>query len=99
MRKEVKAPNNTTWAYIRLTEMCNVSKPDIPVYNWVHHTDEDLVGHIKLEGKRAWEIITGVATKEQQASRTERNRSSTHEQNLLKAPEMQRKLLKSNICI
>ena len=90
----MKSPNNTTWAYIRLTELCNVTKPETPVYNWVHHTDDDLVGHIKLESKKAWEIITEVATKEQQASRIERNRSSAHETNLLRPPDMQRKTLK-----
>ena len=70
-----------------------MTKPEIPVYNWIHHTDESLVGHIKLESMQAWEIIKDVATKEEQISRVERQRSATHPVNLLRAPYMRRKTL------
>ena len=86
VRKEIKAPYNTPWAYVRLTELCDVTKPEAPTYNWTHHKDENLTGHIKLQSMQAWEIIKDVATKEEQISRVERQRSATHPFNILKAP-------------
>ena len=93
-RKETKSPWNTAWGYISLTEECSVSKPEKPTWNWVHPTDQNLTGHIKLEPSRAWEVVTGIITKEQEESRVRRNKEPAHEYNTLKSPTMTKVALK-----
>ena len=94
-RKETKSPWNTAWGYISLTEECSISKPpDKPAWNWIHPTDQNLTGHIKLDPNRAWEIVRGVVTKEQEESRIQRNKEPGHEYNTLKSPTMTKAPLK-----
>ena len=89
LRKEQQSPWDTPWSYIRLTEEAQVSKPpEKSAWNWAHPTKADITGHIKLEPRRAWEIIRGVATKEQEGSRSDRNKDPGHDHNKLKAPNM-----------
>ena len=88
-KKENKSPWDTDWGYICLTEEAQVSKPpEKTAWNWSHPTKPDITGHIKLEPNRAWEIIRGVATKEQEISRSDRNKDPAHTYNKLKAPAM-----------
>ena len=94
LRKENKSPWNTAWGYISLTEECFVSEPQKPVWNWIHPTDQNLTGHIKLEPNRAWEVVRGVVTKEQEESRIQRNKEPGHEYNTLKTPTMTKVPLK-----
>ena len=94
LKKETKSPWNTAWGYISLTEECFVSKPEKPTWNWVHPTDQNLTGHIKLEPNKAWEVVKGVITKEQEESRIQRNKEPAHEYNTLKPPAMTKAPLK-----
>eukprot|EP00090_Calanus_glacialis_P005663 TRINITY_DN1437_c1_g1_i4.p1 TRINITY_DN1437_c1_g1~~TRINITY_DN1437_c1_g1_i4.p1 ORF type:complete len:1159 (+),score=364.41 TRINITY_DN1437_c1_g1_i4:829-4305(+) len=89
LKKENQSPWDTDWGYIQLTEEATVSKPpEKSAWNWIHPTKPDITGHIKLEPSRAWEIIKGVATKEQEKSRSDRNKDPGHNHNQLKAPNM-----------
>ena len=89
LKKENQSPWDTPWGYVRLTEEAQVSKPpEKSAWNWAHPTKADITGHIKLEPTRAWEIIRGVATKEQERSRSDRNKDPGHDHNKLKAPNM-----------
>ena len=66
-KKENQSPWDTRWGYVRLTEEAQVSKPpEKSAWNWTHPTNPNISGHIKLEPLKAWEIIRGVGTKEQE---------------------------------
>ena len=94
-KKSNKAPWDTMWGLIKLTEETIKSNPMKAAWNWVNPTRAEVHGHIKLVKNQAWEITKKLVTREQEKARVERNKDSAHDHNKLAAPTMTNVLLQA----